>query len=95
VSTRKAWRALPLRFVLTPSLDAPVLVFPWGLESIAECYHAELEELRDRLRRAREPDRRRAIAHRARVLHLRRVAMAEGYRFPGERLVIEFARDEV
>lgn len=81
--TRRYFRELPLRFVMIPALDAPVLSFPWSLEAQAEVWRAELVELRQRYAKAFTVDARVSIARRARRVHLVRVAAADGYTWPG------------
>jgi hypothetical protein len=93
--TRRYFRELPLRHVLVPALDAPVLSFPWGLEAQAAVWQTELAELRTRYARAFETPRRVELARRARRVHLARVAAAEGYAWPGSIgcYAVEFAPD--
>jgi hypothetical protein len=94
--SRVEWLRLPFRWILHPVLDAPELVFPWHLEAHALIWRREIQTLRGvylAARRARDVKRLRGIAHRVRVLHSRLVASAEGYRYPGERLIIEFPPD--
>lgn len=93
--TRRHFRELPLRHVLLPSLDGPVLSFAWDLEAQAEVWRAELVELRLRYARAFRPEDRGALARRARRLHLARVNAAEGYTWPGSEgcYLVEFGTD--
>jgi hypothetical protein len=94
--TRQHFRELPLDWILTPSLDGPILVFP---ASDAQCeastLEAEITELRQKFRKAFTPEHIKAISREARRLQMRRVKLACGYRWNGMRLerYVEFAPD--
>jgi hypothetical protein len=93
--SRAQFRKLPVRFVLYPVLDGPVLCFPPELEPSAQCWGAEISVLREQLARTRDRKRWLGMAHRVRVLHLRRVEAAYGYTWPGSlgRYAVEFSPD--
>ena len=93
--SRAQWRALPLRFILTPVLDGPVLVFSTEDQPRASVYNAELDQWREAWPRAsRNRDAARRIARAARKANAWRVTHALGYTYPGNRPgYIEFAPD--
>jgi hypothetical protein len=97
--SRRNFRDMRFRHLVWPSLDSPELAFPESAIAQAECWRAELIDLRPVYMAARRSGDRKKIlgvAHRMRVLHLKRVNAAEGYRWPGSgnSYLVAFAGDE-
>lgn len=98
--TRQQWRALPLNFVVYPTLDGPVLVFPEHRVDRAEYLQLEVLQLFEQWKSAFSADplqmhrMRKALAWRMRCKYLERVSLACGYTWPGNPPGhIEFAPD--
>lgn len=103
--SRRDFRRLSITEILIPSLDGPVLCYPDHERAQAEVWLAELSQIRLRYIQhgtARlEPSRRSSdrkfvgMLLRARQLHTRLVALAEGYTWPGSlnRYTVEFVPD--
>ena len=81
--TRQQFREVPLRFVLIPSLDAPVLVFEEHTHPRAAVLEAQIHDQGIRYRKAWDPFKRRSVGSYIRRLHIRRVSLAVGYTWPG------------
>lgn len=81
--TRQQFREVPLRNVLIPTLDGPVLVFEERHQPRAAVLAAQIQDQGALYRRAFDPFKRRSFANYIRRLHLRRVSLAVGYTWPG------------
>lgn len=81
--TRRAFRELPLRAILIPTLDAPALRFEERHAGRAACLAAQIEHQGALYRRTADPFKRRSLASYIRRLHIRRVSIAVGYTWPG------------
>lgn len=80
--TRDQFAAVPLRFVLTPVLNGPQLVFRAQDQGHAEVLSAELDVWREQLPRSRNRDVIKRVSWAARQAHKKRVALAVGYTWP-------------
>jgi hypothetical protein len=84
--TRDDWRTMPTDRVIFPTLNAPVLVFAEKDQPWAECIKAELNEITEyavrRRSHLRSDKKFRGMLERARRLHLQRVELAVGFRWP-------------
>lgn len=103
--SREDFRRVPLEFVVVPSLDAPVLVFPWDespvytdIDGRQFAIWPALEEARAAYRRTADPIKRARLAKLMRRYWLAAVDQAEGYTWPdathyGVRAVYQFDPD--
>lgn len=98
--SRQQWRALPLAFVVYPTLDGPILVFPDRRIDAAERLQLDVLQLFEQWKSAYSSDRERmqrmrtSLTWRIRRKHLARVSLACGYTWPGNPPgYIEFAPD--
>lgn len=80
--TRAQWASIPLRFVITPVLDGPVLVFDIADDGQAQVLYAEIDHWREALPRCRNRDVIKRVSWAARQAHKKRVALAVGYTWP-------------
>lgn len=99
VLDRNAWRALPLPFVVRPTLDAPTLAFDEAREFDASKLQDKIDELNEQRIAAKkvaavDPSKHkvaRTLSWRIRGLHLARVSRAIGVKLPGHpRVIHEF-----
>lgn len=81
--TRAQFASIPLRFVLTPVLDGPVLAFHIEDRGHAEVLSAELDVWRELLPRSRSQEVIKRTSWAARHAHKQLVALAVGYTWPG------------
>jgi hypothetical protein len=92
--TRAQFAALPLRFIVTPVLNGPTLVFSEKDQGRAEVFSSDIDLTRELLPRSRNREVIKRLSRAARVAHEKRVAMAVGYTWPGNPPGhIEFADD--
>jgi len=92
--TRAQFASIPLRFIVTPVLDGPTLVFSEKDQGRAEVFSADIDVTRELLPRSRNREVIKRLSRAARVAHEKRVAMALGYTWPDNPPGhIEFADD--
>lgn len=85
---RDAWRALPMNFIVRPTLDAPMLAFSERRQLTAIKLHELLVEEHRRYRKAFTPERRIAHGLRMRKIYLTCVSLAIGVKLPGHPHVV-------
>lgn len=81
--TRQELGAIPMRFILWPVLDGPVLVFAPADMPEAELAQEWITGFRESVSRTVRAEKRKRLFRAARDWHLTRVQLARGYTWPG------------